>query len=223
MLNKIFNPDNAVFRALAKAVDIVVLGALWLICSLPIFTLGASTAALYYAVAKCIRRGEDGPYQSFFRSFRENFRPALPLSLLTAGLWFLLDWGHRIILTLANQQGGIMIGAYMAYLIALVLPIGVLCWLFPLLSRFTMGPWRLLSAAFRLALGHLPTTVVLALLFTVTANFCRVYWVYVFPLLLAPGILVLIASLFFEKIFKTITPPPQGAEGETEEKPWYYR
>lgn len=223
LLNQIFNPDNAVFRALAKAVDLVVLSALWLLCSLPIVTLGASTAALYYTVVKCVRRGEEGTYQSFFSSFRENFRPALPLSLLTALLWFLLDWGYRIILTLANTQGGVLVGAYMAYLIALVLPIGVLCWLFPLLSRFTMGPWALLAAAFRLAVSHLPTTVLLALLFTVTVNFCRVNWVYLLPLFLAPSLLTLVESLFLEKIFKAITPQSPEAEGEDDEKPWYYR
>lgn len=227
MLNQIFNPDNAVFRALAKAVDLVVLSALWLLCSLPIVTLGASTAALYYTVVKCVRRGKEGTYRSFFSSFRENFRPALPLSLLTALLWFLLDWGYRIILTLANTQGGVLVGAYMAYLIALVLPIGVLCWLFPLLSRFAMGPWGLLAAAFRLAVGHLPTTVLLALLFTVTVNFCRVYWFYLLPLLLAPSLLALINSLFLEKFLRPSPRHPPRRRGKTRKNlgitgEWYF-
>lgn len=221
MLKQVFNPDNGVFRFLAKIVDVVALGLLWFVCSLPVVTLGASTAALYYTVVRCIRRGEDGTYQSFFHSFRQNIRPSISLSLLTVVMWFFLDWGYRIVLTLANQQGGAMVAAYIAYLFALVLPIGVLCWMFPLLSRFTVKPKQLLSTAFRLAVGHLPTTIVLVLLLIVTVNLCQVYWYYILPLLFAPALETLITSLFLEKHFKAITPPP--TDMQEEQVPWYYK
>ena len=47
-----FNFDNKLFGALGKAVDCVILSVLWLVCCLPVITIGASSTALYYTVHK---------------------------------------------------------------------------------------------------------------------------------------------------------------------------
>ena len=39
--------DSGIMRVLSKICDIVCLNVLWLVCSLPIITIGASTTALY--------------------------------------------------------------------------------------------------------------------------------------------------------------------------------
>lgn len=226
MLNKVFHPDNAFFRGISKGVDVVVLGALWLLCSLPVITLGAATTALYYSMVKCVRRGEDQPYGNFFRCFRANFRVSLPLSLLTGALWYLLGWGHGLMFSLANTEGGAMVGMYIAYTLMLLVPLGVLCYAFPILSRFTLGPAGVLRTAFHLALRHLPTTVVLVLLLTQTIQLCQRFWyVYFLPLLLCPGVLALVFSLFLERIFRPLMPSKErgGAPGDEEEMPWYLR
>lgn len=226
MLNQIFHPNNAVFRAIGKLLDVVVLGILWLVCSLPVVTLGASTTALYYSMVKCVRRGEDFPYGNFFRSFRANFRVSLPLSILTAVLWYFLSWGYSIILTLANTQGGTMIALYIAFCVMLLVPIGTLCYAFPLLSRFTFTPLTLLSAAFKLAMRHLPTTVVLVLLLTQAVNLCQRYWYYFFlPLMLCPALLALLFSFFLERIFRPLISPEDSTPADVadEETPWYLR
>ena len=44
----LFNFDNVFFRGMNKLVDCVYVSFLWLICCIPIFTIGASTSALYY-------------------------------------------------------------------------------------------------------------------------------------------------------------------------------
>ena len=41
---------------LNKAADMVVLSVLWCLCSLPLLTLGASSAALYHTAVKVIRQ-----------------------------------------------------------------------------------------------------------------------------------------------------------------------
>ena len=50
-----FNWDNIVFQMLGKLVDCVWVSILWVICCIPVFTIGASTTALYYTVHKSIR------------------------------------------------------------------------------------------------------------------------------------------------------------------------
>ena len=41
--------------AITAVIDIVTAGLLWLLCSLPLVTIGAASTALYYSVVKCIR------------------------------------------------------------------------------------------------------------------------------------------------------------------------
>ena len=46
---------------------------IWIICSLPVFTTGASTAALYTVTLKMADDKESEITKTFFRAFRDNF------------------------------------------------------------------------------------------------------------------------------------------------------
>ena len=43
MMDRIFNLDNPVMRFLGRAFDMMMLNILFIVCSLPIFTIGAYT------------------------------------------------------------------------------------------------------------------------------------------------------------------------------------
>ena len=47
--------DGPVIRYLAKAGDMILLNVLWVLCSLPIVTFGAATAAAHYVALKFVR------------------------------------------------------------------------------------------------------------------------------------------------------------------------
>ena len=64
---------------MGKLTDVLALSLLWTFLSLPLFTLGAATTALYDSVAHCVRGGEAPPYARFFRAFKAEFK----LSALT--------------------------------------------------------------------------------------------------------------------------------------------
>ena len=71
-----FNWDNIVFQILGKLVDCVWVSILWVICCIPVFTIGASTTALYYTVHKSIRGDRGYTTRTFFGAFRDNFKAA---------------------------------------------------------------------------------------------------------------------------------------------------
>lgn len=73
-MNDFFDLDAPLFRFLTRVADMVILSLLWLIGSLPLFTLGISSTALYYAVNKSLIEDRE-------RSAR-NF-PGLPPELPT--------------------------------------------------------------------------------------------------------------------------------------------
>ena len=73
-MNKLFGMDSPLMAGLMRIGDILCLSILWLVFSLPVFTIGASSAALYAAVHHCLRRNGAGVWKSFWNAFRENFR-----------------------------------------------------------------------------------------------------------------------------------------------------
>ena len=92
MLQGIFNYDNPVWRFIGKLGDLMILNILWVICSIPIFTMGASTTAVYYVTMKLVR-GDDGyTLRNYFKSFKENFKQATVIWLLMLLTGFILGF-----------------------------------------------------------------------------------------------------------------------------------
>lgn len=61
-------------RFLTAMFDLMALSVLWVVFSLPIFTMGAASTALYSAAYHHVRKGEDYLWNSFFSAFKENFK-----------------------------------------------------------------------------------------------------------------------------------------------------
>ena len=158
-MNRLFDPNNLLFRSLSWAVDVVGISLLWLFLSLPVVTALPAAAALYHTCALCIRRGEVGAFGRFFRSFRQNLRQGCLLSLPLAALSVLLYLGHGVMYAAASQVGGYAGVMYGVYCVAMLLPLGIFCWLPALLGRFDFSIPALCRGAAYLTLRHLPTSV----------------------------------------------------------------
>lgn len=58
--------DHIIFRFLSRITDFFLLNILWIIFSIPLFTMGASTAALYSVMFKLIQKNESYIAREFF-------------------------------------------------------------------------------------------------------------------------------------------------------------
>lgn len=77
-----FRPDSRLVHWIETIGELVILNVLWLVTSIPLFTLGASTTALYHAVISLKEgRGRAAPTE-FFRSFWNNFFEATIMLLI---------------------------------------------------------------------------------------------------------------------------------------------
>ena len=178
----IFNPENDFWRLIEKLVDLFLLSVFWLVCSLPVFTLGPATAALYRTVARCIRGSERKSWSLFFRTFRENFKVGALTTLVVVAVGAVLFVLYTLLYQTAslNRAGYIL---FMAYYVFLLLPLGLLCYLFPVLSQFEFGVGGLLSNCAKLAIA-----------LTVCLNFFL-------AIAVTPALLALLHSLLLERIF----------------------
>ena len=139
MFGRIFSPDNWFFRSTGKLVDIVLLSLLWLVVSLPLVTVGPASAALYDTVVKTLRNQEENtPYKRFFRVFRREFKVGALTSLVVLAAGFGL-YCLYLLLFLAATGGGMGYLLYVAFLVVLLLLVGIAGYLFPVLSRLPLG------------------------------------------------------------------------------------
>ena len=210
-MGEFFNPEKGIWVWLSTLVDVVGLSVLWIFLCLPVVTAGPATAALYYTVVKCVRGRESGAFGYYLRSFRDNFRTGLKADLIVLPATALLLALHHIVRWYGTRTGGILYILYVAQYFALMLPAGMLCWLFPLLGRFDYGVRGLFRTAFQLTLAHLPSTVVIVLLTAQTAAFCAARW---WPVVFMPVIAMLLVSLFTERVFCKYVPELAPREEE---------
>ena len=74
--------SSSFFQFFSRIFDIMLLNFLFLICCLPIVTIGVSTAAMFSVTLKLNRNQESYVIKDFFYAFRHNFKQGIILHLL---------------------------------------------------------------------------------------------------------------------------------------------
>ena len=177
---KFFSYESRFSQLLLKLSYCCYLNILWFVCSLPIFTIGASTTALYYVSLKIVRDKEGSLTQQFFRSFRENFKQATQLWLIMLGIGLVLAGDAYILTHLRASSAGtpaviwtlllaVVIAASIAYVIELM-------YLFPLIASVSNTNSAMLKNAFFIGTHYLFATILVfavhfAMFFVVVAWF----------------------------------------------------
>ena len=224
MWNRIFDPENFVFRGFGKALDVMVLSLIWIVLCIPVITAGPATTALYYTTVKCVRRGEKGPYVNYFRCFRENFKTGAlaGLLLVAAGAVLVMEYNLLIATAQSGNQGAVVL--YYAFCVVASLLCGAACYVFPMLSRFTCTLRELFVRSAQLALCHLPTTILLAVIHLAAAWVGLRFLIFLVPALFLPVLTSFLASLPLERIFKQYISLEVQENNEDEvDRPWYLK
>ncbi len=195
-MKRFFDPEGLLWKPLGYIGELFVLSLLWGICSILLVTAGPATAALYDTVVHVLRRREDDLFPRFFRTFRAELKGGCLSALFWLALLAALYGSFRILIGLPDPRFGMIAWVYGPVLLLLLL--SVLCWVFPLLSRFTFGFADLNRTALRLALGNILRSLAAALLTVLGAALC---WLYTTPIIFVPGIVALLWSFLMEPVF----------------------
>jgi uncharacterized membrane protein YesL len=181
-MNKLFNLDNPFWNSMDKVFDLFIANVLWLVCCLPLFTIGPSTAAFYYVLVN-MARGEDGVIsRDFFRSFRQNFRQGVGLGLLMTAVGIFLAVDIR----LCYRSGtGIYTFFMVFFAVLFLLWASLALYSFPLLAKFEKKNSEILVWAFLLAMGHPVQTLLMLLVTAVGLWACH----------LLPGLILIVFGL----------------------------
>lgn len=147
-----FSPDSKFMAVCAKLVQLTKINLLWLLCSLPLFTIGASTCAML-ACLTAMQQEEDCGAKVFFRFFKLHFKRATALWLLIVFLGAMLALDYYILapLDFPGKMAVVVVICFCA--LALILVSGLV---FPLLVRYPQSVRDTVVNAVLLSVAHLP-------------------------------------------------------------------
>lgn len=207
-MNDFNQKENRVFYWLTKIGDFFGLSIVWLLCCLPVLTFFPACVALYDSVAHCVRQDEEGSVRRFFRTLKAELWKGILFSALWLVAGYLLNLGYNILFQM-GKENPTMASYSLVYLCSLFVPLGILTWMIPVESRFEHSFFNLVKASAVYSLAHLPTTVMLVVLFAATAVL-----LFFFPVLivLMPAITVTIQGWFIERVFKKYIPQEEEVE-----------
>ncbi len=160
-----FSYNSKFSQTVNQIIDCFFLTLLWLVSSLPVITIGASTTALYATIDKVFRREEGGIWKEYWRVFRRDFKRAtclwgimvLILAVLAGNFYAAFIEGvSNGSLVVALQIGALFLTALMA--------IWLQCW-FPYLSRFDDPVKIILKNTMAIMLAETKVALRLLLLF----------------------------------------------------------
>lgn len=194
---KFFSADGALYKFITRFWDMVKLNFIWLICSLPVITIGVSTVAAYSVTLRMIEENEGYVVRNFFKAFKENFKQGMaigPITILFAAVLY-IDF------TFAKQHIGFAIlGVFSAFMFGIAL-----IYAYPLLARYDNRLFKTIKNSMRISMRYFGRTVFLAVLLAVeTLVFRFTYITLIIGLLIGPACMMLTVSGFSMFFFREI-------------------
>ncbi len=215
----LFNEDNFLHAALLRIWEIVIANLLFILCCIPIVTIGPAFSALYHCTLKMVKGTHVGTLKTFFRAFKQNFKQSLIVWLGIMVLGFVLFANYQF---LTFQSGTVsQILMYLTAIVALFIGMIVL-YIFPVIATFEGTLKMLLKNAFLFAFMKTFKSLFMVILwafpFVMTYVDAQLQPLYVFCwFFFGFATIAYICSFMFYKMFKPYLP----VEEEPDESKYY--
>ena len=210
----IFSYDSKFSQLFVKLSYACWLNMMWMICSLPIITIGASTTALYSVTLKIADETESNITRQFIHAFRSNFKQATRMWLLLLLAGILIGGDFYVVLHMRSMSSGsqaIIWTLNLALLIAVsIIYVVVLIYIFPLIARFENTDQAMLKNSLLIGIHYLFCTIVVAAIHFVM--FYAVVAVFTPLILFGEGLCALLSSYMLINVFRVISYRPEEDE-----------
>lgn len=195
-----FSIDGGVARFLTRLGDLFVLNILTLVCSIPIFTIGAAMTALYTLTLR-LARGEEGSLAAgYFKAFRDNFKQASVVWLIGGVAILFMSFDIWLLQNLEGTFGQV----YRILLFVLIMLFVLeLVYIFALFARFDNTIENTLKNAVVLSIGKiLPAVLILIVTLLPILVLLISYRFVIVDVLIGASGPAYLASLYFTPMFK---------------------
>lgn len=160
---KFFSVDSPFYKFISRLWDILQVNFFWLVCSLPIVTLGASTAAAFRVCLKMVDDEEGYISREFFKGFKENWKQGTVLEFLTFLCIYVVYLDVQIFEAVEGNPIMFLIIAMVSGFIFFL----CLIYSFPLIARYRNGLLATLKNSFTLSRRFFGRTLMLCVVLAV--------------------------------------------------------
>lgn len=198
---KFFSVDSPLYRFLVKFLDVLKLNFMWLIFSLPVITIGASTVAAMAVALKMVDDEEGYIGRSFIKAFKENWKQATALWAVTVVAVYAVYLDFQLF----NAVEGNPILFLIIGMISAALVVCALLYSYPLLARYENTLVRTIQNSLDISRKYFGRTLLLIIVvalewvlfqFNTTMLF---FW-----FLIGPGFMIFTIAAFSKRVFLII-------------------
>lgn len=164
-MHTLFNPENKFWNFMGKVTDVACMSLLWLLTSLPIITIGASTSAFYAFTLDAVQDEEGSVFRSYFAAFRKNFKKATVIWLLQLLLTVFLTVNLFAAWNFYLAKGILGLGLFSLALFGMIVCISTGLYLYPILVSYEFPIKKVISDSFIMAVGNPHVTLSVIVVF----------------------------------------------------------
>lgn len=201
-------------NTLKKIINFLLLNILWVVCSIPLVTIGASTCAAFYVSLKMVNEEEVSVVKMFFKAFKQDFMQGTIMLCITSPCTALCFFMWRTLIKSGEMNLLFILGAFIVTLILIILNF----YSYALIARYTNSIKNTIRNSAGLTVQHFKTTML-----TIVVVVAEIAIMFVIPivtilgLFFIPELVIFTISKTAKPIFDEIENPPAQLPEEDEE------
>ncbi len=197
----IFSPEGALYKFISRLWDVIVLNFMWILFSIPIVTIGASTVAAYSVCLKMVDEEEGYIAGSFVKAFKENIKQGIILGLITIAAIYIVYLNFALFNAIESNPLPLLIMGIMGSVVFFF----SLIYAFPLVARYENTIGRTLRNSFDISIRFIVRTLILLVLvalelFLIFYNLTSM----LIGFLIGPAFIMFTIAAFAKRIFQKI-------------------
>lgn len=201
-MSKLFSLDSGIYKFMSRLLDMLKLNVMWLLCSLPIVTIGAATTAAYTITLKMVDEEEGYIAGPFLREFRANLWKGSAIGIIQLAAMYTIYLDFQLY-RVSEEYGTICL---VVGVIATVLTITHFIYAYPLLARYENSILNTLRNSHSICVKFFLRTVfllvVVLLELFIFYGFSPRIWI--LGIILGPACIILTISGFARQFFRNI-------------------
>lgn len=198
-------------KTLKKIINFLLLNILWVVCSIPLVTIGASTCAAFYVSLKMVNEEEVSVVKMFFKAFKQDFVQGTIMLCITSPCAALCFFMWRTLIKSGEMNLLFILGAFIVTLVLIILNF----YSYALIARYTNSIKNTIRNSAGLTVQHFKTTML-----TIVVVAAEIAIMFVIPivtllgLFFIPELVIFTISKTAKPIFDEIENPPPAPQPE---------
>ena len=213
------NIKTNIFQKLEKFGDLFIINILFIITSIPIFTIGAATTAMYAFTTKLVKDQEGPVWKSYWSAFKKNFKPATKVWLVILVILAAMYVEYVLSFSMGGLGYALILGlmALEAVFLSFTLPM-----LFPMVARYENTTGNYIKNSFLICIANLGSWFYMFFIWVLpialyASNNKILYYTWVLWLIILIGVIAYASSMVVVRLYDKIE-NPDGEAVETDEE-----